>query len=227
MGIGPKEENDIIKAVMSLGIEGDSDGIIEAFGVLLTNMYADFYNTLSFDYEKEVLKVTGEEMEEVVARLLIYAAQDCGVNTVGGIWSSPEWEAVVKPHVETKEDVIRGMTAVTNALGWGNWKVIEIVPFKKLVMEAYSPYEALGYVEKYGATAKRGKCYMLEGVVGAFMDLVYPPGTEDKSIDEVRPTPGQKDLPDRIEEYICVDEELCIAKGDKHCRFVGVPNEEK
>ena len=48
MGIGPKEENDIIKAVMSLGIEGDSDGIIEAFGVLLTNMYADFYNTLSF-----------------------------------------------------------------------------------------------------------------------------------------------------------------------------------
>jgi hypothetical protein len=225
MVIGPKEEIDIIKAVHSLGIKGNDEGIIETFGVLLTNMYADYYNTLSYEAEREVMNKMGEQMEQITSRLLIHAAQDCCINTLGGIWASPEWTAVVKPHVETKEDVIKGMVAVTNALGWGNWKVIEIVPFKKLVLEAYSPYEALGYVEKYGATAKRGKCYMLAGVAGGFLDLVYPPGTEDKSIDEVRPIAGKTNLSERLEKYLCADEELCIAKGDDHCRFIAVPYE--
>ncbi len=222
MAIGKSEEEKIIAAVHGLGITGDDEGIIEAFGVLLTNQYADYYNTLSFEFEREVLKAAGNEFEEITAELLISAAQDCAVNTLGGIWASPEWSAVVQPYVETKEDVIHGIVAVCNALGWGSIKVTEIVPFEKLVYEAYSPYEALGYVEKYGATAKRGKCYMLAGVAGGIQHLVYPKGSENKSVAEVRPVAGKTDLVAmaRKPEYLCSDEETCIAKGDKHCTFV-------
>ncbi len=222
MTIGPTEEEKIIKAVHGLGLSGDDEGIIEAFGVLLTNNYGDYYNTLSFEFEREVMKAAGDELEEVTAELLIGAAQDCAVNTLGGIWSSPEWDAVVQPYVETKEDAVYGIVAVCNALGWGHIKVKEIVPFEKLVYEAYSPYEALGYVEKYGATAKRGKCYMLAGVAGGIQHLVYPAGSESKSLAEVRPVPGKTDLKAIAlkPEYLCADEETCIAKGDKHCTFV-------
>jgi hypothetical protein len=160
------------------------------------------------------------ELEEVVAELLIGAAQDCAVNTFGGIWASPEWDAVVQPYVETKEDVIHGLVAVANALGWGTIRVKELVPFEKLVYEAESPYEALGFVEKYGSNANRGKCYMLAGVAGGLMDLVYPPGSEGQSVSDVRPVAGKTDLPSRIAKYLCDDEEQCIAKGDKFCRFV-------
>lgn len=220
MGIGQNEETKIIQAVHGLGLSGDDEGIIEAFGVLLTNQYADYYNTLSFEFEKAVMKAVGDEFEDVVAELLISAAQDCAVNTFGGIWGSPEWDAVVQPYIETKEDVIYGLAAVANSLGWGNIKVTELVPFEKLIFEAASPYEALGYVEKYGATAKRGKCYMLAGVAGGFLDLVYPNGSESHALKDVRPVPGKTDLDERIAAYMCEDEETCIAKGDKSCKFV-------
>ena len=53
MAIGQNEETKIIEAVHGLGLSGDDEGIIEAFGVLLTNNYADYYNTLSFEFEKD------------------------------------------------------------------------------------------------------------------------------------------------------------------------------
>ena len=211
------DEDKVIKAVHSLNMTGNEEGLLFTFGVYLTNMYTDYYNALSFDFESEVIKSAGEEMEEVVAGLLIHAAQDCANNTLGGIWMSQEWASVVEPMVECKEDIIYGITAITNALGWGNWEVVEIVPFERLVMRAYTPYEGPGYVDKYGK-AKSGKCYMLAGVAGGLMDLVYPEGSENKTWQEIKPT-GTPDLVARIEKFIA-KEVKCIAKGDPHCEFI-------
>lgn len=165
-------EQEVIKGVRSLKVEGGSDGLIQVFDVYLTNFYTDFWNDFSFGFEKAVIDSQGPDFEEIVGGLLILAAEDCGLNTFNGIMNSNEWKGLVGPMIQNNEDKIHGLNAVQNALGWGKIEVTELVPGEKLVLKVHTAYEADGYLKKYGK-AKSGKCYMLTGVAAAFMELVY------------------------------------------------------
>jgi hypothetical protein len=187
----------IIHAVMEGSKIRESKGIIPLFGVYLSLFSVYYYNRLSFDFEIKM----GKQREAGAQTLLIEAAQECGYATFQGIRTSWEWEQVVAPMIETKEDQIFGFVAVAVAFGWGDLSVEELVPGEKLVIRASDSYEASGYLEQYGL-AKSQKCYMLRGVTGAFMDLIY--GGE---------------YPEGLYVFSAA-ETFCRAKGDDYCEFI-------
>lgn len=191
------DEKTIIDAVSQMQIAGDEQGLIPIFGVYLANMYIDYYNDLSFGLEREM---EPQGLQPVVAELLIDSALQCGYNTFYGITTSVEWEGLIQPMVETREDVIHGIVAVTNTLGWGRVEVAELVPAEKLTLHILTGYEAEGYQAKYGK-ANTGKCYMWVGVASAWMDIVYgepyPNGIYAFEAKEIK----------------------CRAMGDPHCEI--------
>lgn len=187
----------IIHAVMEGSLIRESKGIIPLFGVYLSLFSIHYYNQLSFDFEH----MMGKSRDAEAQTLLTHAAQECGYATFQGIRQSWEWDEIVKPMIEKKEDQIEGFTAVAVAFGWGDLVVKELAPGKKLVIRVSDSYEAGGYLKQYGS-ADSGKCYMLRGVTGAFMDLIYG-----------------EDYPDGCFTFIA-DEPLCRAKGDPYCEFI-------
>lgn len=187
----------IIHAVMEGSRIRESKGIIPLFGVYLSIFSTQFYNKLSFDFELKMGESRAAESES----LLIEAAQECGYATFQGIRNSWEWDEIVKPMIDQKEDQIEGFMAVAVAFGWGDLKVKELIPNEKLVIRVSDSYEAGGYLNQYDQ-ATSGKCYMLRGVTGAFMDLIYG-----------------GDYPDGCFNFIA-DEPLCRAKGDPYCEFI-------
>jgi len=187
----------IIHAVMEGSRIRESKGIIPLFGVYLSIFSTQFYNKLSFDFELKMGESRAAESES----LLIEAAQECGYATFQGIRNSWEWDEIVKPMIDQKKDQIEGFMAVAVAFGWGDLKVKELIPNKKLVIRVSDSYEAGGYLNQYDQ-ATSGKCYMLRGVTGAFMDLIYG-----------------DDYPDGCFTFIA-DEPLCRAKGDPYCEFI-------
>lgn len=189
--------NRIIHAVMEGSRIRESKGIIPLFGVYLSMFSVRYYNKLSFDFEKKMGAARAAEAEA----LLIQAAQECGYATFQGIRNSWEWDEIVRPMIERPQDQIMGFAAVAVAFGWGDLKVQELRSGEKLVIRAYDSYEAKGYLQDYGR-AHKGKCYMLRGVTGAFMDLLYG-----------------KDYPDGCFTFLA-EERFCRAKGDAYCEFV-------
>ncbi len=187
----------IVLAVMEGSRIRDAKGIIPLFGVYLSLFFVQYYNKLSFDFKKKM----GMERETESEALLIDAAHECGYATFQGIRTSREWEELVEPMIETKEDQLLGFTAVAVAFGWGDPEVKELIPDEKFLMRVSDSYEATGHLQQYGP-ATSGKCYMLRGVAGAFMDLLYG-----------------KDYPDGLFTF-SAEEPLCRAKGDPFCEFV-------
>lgn len=187
----------IIHAVMEGSRIRESKGIIPLFGVYLSVFSVHYYNRLSFDFERRL----GPDREAEAATLLVEAAQECGYATFQGIRNSFEWAELVAPMIEAREDQIEGFLAVATAFGWGQLTLKELVPGERMVMEAAETYEATGYRERFGA-APGGKCYMLRGVAGAFMDLLYG-----------------DDYPEGCFTFRA-EEPRCRAKGDGRCEFV-------
>ena len=187
----------IIHAVMEGSQIRESKGIIPLFGVYLSLFSVGYYNKLSFGFEQKL----GKHREAEAEALLTSAAQECGYATFQGIRNSWEWEEIVDPMIDKKDDQITGFAAVAVAFGWGDIEVKEILPEEKLRIRVNDSYEASGYLERYGA-ATSGKCYMLRGVTAAFMDLIY--GAQ---------------YPDGCFDFVA-EEPLCRAKGDPFCEFV-------
>ncbi len=187
----------IISAVMEGSRYRDAKGIIPLFGVYLSIFSTQYYNKLSFEFELLMKDDRILEAEE----LLVNAAQECGYATFQGIRMSKEWEDIVIPMIESREDEIEGFIAVAIAFGWGQLEKIELIPQERLVIRAKDSYEARGYLDRFGYS-NSGKCYMLRGVSAAFMDLLY----------------GQ-DYPEGCFTFIG-KEVKCLAKGDIYCEFV-------
>ena len=187
----------ILHAVMEGSRIRDAKGIIPLLGVYLSLFSVQYYNKLSFDFEKRM----GIRKEKEAEALLIEAAQECGYATFQGIRNSWEWEEIVRPMIESREDQIFGFTAVAFAFGWGDMEVKELIPDDKLLIQVSDSYEATGYLQLHGP-AKSGKCYMLRGVAAAFMGLLYG-----------------EDYPDGCFDF-SAEEPLCRAKGDSYCEFV-------
>lgn len=192
----------IIQAVMESSRIRESKGIIPIFGVYVSLFFVQYYNRLSFQYER----LLGESGADQAAARLIEAAQECGYATFHGIRNSWEWQEIVQPMIEKPEDQIFGFTAMAEAFGWGALQVQKIIPEVELRIKVHDSYEATGYKQHYGR-AHSGKCYMLRGVTGAFMDLLYG-----------------EDYPDGCFTFKA-DEIRCRAKGDAFCEFWARKNE--
>jgi len=163
MAINRKE---IIKNISSIKVKGDENGIIDAFGVFINQLPSDFWNSFS----EKLVRKTDINILDATEGLLINAAQECGYHTGYGIITSPEWNAIVKPMIETVEDVLHAAYAVFTAFGWANAEIVELIPNNKMIIRAYNYYES--DIVKYGHTDKMS-AYMIRGVSAAFMALAY------------------------------------------------------
>lgn len=166
----PVDEAAVIEAVAGLDLTGNDDGLIPAFGLYLTRNYADFYNKVSFRFRRRVAEELSSQ--EIADELLVETGHRCGFHTFGGIMTSPEWDAVVGPMLESSADWIHGIVAVINALGWGIWRVAELVPGERLVIRVYDCYESIGYRRWFGR-AETPVEFLVQGGAAALMNLVY------------------------------------------------------
>lgn len=191
------DEAGIIAAVSGLPLFGNSEGLIPAFGVNLTRHYADYYNLVSFRFEQaleqalsthrylgEMLwyeypslffykdKFSHLQGRELASTLLIEAGHICGFNTMGGIMRSDPWYQLIVPQLRDKNDWIAGIVACINALGWGVWRIFELIPNERLVIRAWHPYESLGHLRHFGP-ADHPIDYLMVGIAASLMNLLY------------------------------------------------------
>ena len=192
------DESAIIDAVVGLPIFGNEQGLIPAFGVFLGNMPADFYNFLVISFVEEMSQVN---MLATAQNLLVSDGEFCGLNTFHGIMNSQEWEALVKPMIKENSDNLYAVIAVSNALGWGNWKVAQHQEGEFAEIVSLNGYEALGY-KALKQHSEIPQCYMLRGVSAGIMELIY----------------GFGPLEDRYGSFES-EENTCIASGSSHCTF--------
>lgn len=162
----------ILNAVSSLPLEGgEEDGLIRAFGVLLTRHYANYYNRISFEFLRALIDKFGSEGREVAEPLLIEAGRICAFHTYGGIMTSTEWDGLIKPSLQTKEDWAHGMLAVVNALGWGRAQLTRLSA-EEAEFVIHDDYESVGYLGMYGK-ADYPVSYLARGGAEGLMTLVY------------------------------------------------------
>lgn len=188
----------IVHAIMKGSRIRDAKGIIPLFGVYLSLYSTAYYDQLAFEF----LEKMGPRQRPAAEKLLIEAAQECGYTTFHGIRQSREWEDLVQPMLETLDDQIEGFLAVALAFGWaGKMEVVELQPFRKLHVRATTSYESAPFLE-HRKPGEGGRCFMLRGVVAAFMDLLYGGA-----------------YPEGCFTFFAT-EPCCQAQGDACCEFV-------
>lgn len=207
-------ERIVTEAVAGLELKGNEEGLIPAFGLYLTKHFADYYNRISYGLLGAFIRELPELEEDAIA-LLTEAGHVCSFHTFGGIMVSVEWDAVVMPMIETREDWVKGMIGVVNALGWGRYRLQELVPNERLVLQIDDSYEAAGVLEGYGKAA-HPRCYLASGGAAGLMNLLYqgditkrPPLTEEY-YHEVFGDPRS----------FRARETRCLAMGDPHCEII-------
>lgn len=206
------DERAVVAAVSGLGIAGDDEGMIPAFGLYLTRHMTDYYNRISFAAARRI-EATG--LEDDARALLVEAGHVCAFNTFGGVMKSAEWDAVVRPMLETREDWLRGMVAVVNAFGWGRWSITELVANESLSIAIDDSYEAAGWVRDY-PPSEHPRCYLACGGVAGLMNLLYVGDiTAAPELDAAYYTAHF-----RGGDGFAAREIACVAKGDPRCEIV-------
>lgn len=162
----------IVEAVSGLSLVGNEEGLIPAFGLYLTRHYSDYYNGVSYDFLHEAHK-EGPETLDSCRKALVEAGHVCAFNTFGGIMLSQEWEAVVGPMLDGRDDWVHGIVGVVNALGWGVWEVESLEPGTSLTMRINNSYESEGYLREYGQSDCGPVCFLASGGAAGIMNLIY------------------------------------------------------
>lgn len=203
------DERAIIEAVSRLGIAGNDEGLIPAFGLYLTKHLADYYNHISFATAHQLEQ---GELADDVRELLVEAGHVCAFNTFGGVMESAEWDAVVRPMLASPEDWVRGMVAVVNTFGWGRWELTSLRAGESLQLRITDSYEAEGYLREHGRS-DRPRCYLASGGAAGLMNLVYVGDiTQRPVLDEAY----YVSLFRGAEHFVGVEKQ-CLARGDKAC----------
>ncbi len=168
----PLDEEAIYNALVGLPLFGDAEtGLISEFGVILSRHYANYYNRISFEFQRQLGESFGEDVLAIAEPLFVESGHICAFNTFGGIMKSMEWQGLIQPQLKTQEDWVQGMVAAVNALGWGRWQVIEISP-KLAKFFIHNDYESIGYRAMCGK-ADHHVSYLAQGAAMGIMNLVY------------------------------------------------------
>ncbi|MBL6448002.1 hypothetical protein JMN32_16920 [Fulvivirga sp. 29W222] len=177
----------IRQALTNMPLEGaENTGLIDAFGVLLTRHYANYYCNISYGFLDLFTTQMGIDQIEIAKELMTEAGHVCAFNTFGGIMQSNEWNAMIKPMLSSKEDWIHGITAVVNSFGWGFWEIQELTD-EKIIMKITGGYEANAYLGRYKEKPSIPISFLASGGVAGLMNLVYVldlPGRTPVTLDE-------------------------------------------
>lgn len=196
------------------GVEGDERGLVQGFGIFITRHLSGYYDQTAYDtihhVEQHTPHATG-----VVEELFGESGHVCGFNTFGNLMLSPEWEAMVGPVKGEVEEVVSSCTAISRALGFGNWTIEELKPDQRLVMRSTSNYEFPFYLQTYGQSEK-SRCYFFANAARAIMQLAHHVDWPSKPAltEDLYQSLFKKGLQWDIEET------HCCSKGDDFCEVV-------
>ncbi len=213
------DEDKILSVVKTLPLCGKktegATGLIDAFGVVLTNHFADYYNYISYETYNSLCKVGIPEEDN--KEMFIQSGHVCAFNTFGGIMSSPEWYDLIEPTCKTREDWFHGMVAVINALGWGVYRIEKIVPEKEFIVRVYNSYEGVGYRRMYPPAKDKNLSFLAMGAALGLVHLLW------KVDIRTRPTLTQKFFVEQFNNSnnsYSAEQTHAIATGDAYDRFI-------
>lgn len=153
------------------GVAGDGRGVIEAFGVLVTQHLADYYNHAASDV-LEIIASEKPEGVEAFRALLVEAGQVCAFHTFGGVLASPEWEAMVGAPSGDPLEIVVGCIALARSFGFGRWSIEAFEPNTRLVMTSPGTYETL-FSRLISSDALRGPAGIFPGAGIGMMQLAH------------------------------------------------------
>jgi len=172
--------DDVVKALATLEVTGNEDGLIPAYNVLVNQLPTQFWNL----FAERMVQACSAQERDAVEQGLVRCAYECGYHTGQGIISSPEFQSVVSPMVtEGAKDVLRGAFAVFTAWGWAKSGIVQIREGERMIIRATDYYESSS-----GGDGLRA--YMIQGICAAFFELAYaapyPNGMDTFSCQQVK-----------------------------------------
>ncbi|MCS7297569.1 MAG: hypothetical protein RMK19_04770 [Bacteroidia bacterium] len=160
-------------AVLNLPLSPDPEtGFIEAFDVVLTRLPGNYYALISERHFKNMLAAFGSDIAPVVLDMLIESGHVCAFNTLGGIMSSAEWDAVVRPYLDTPEDWLYGIISVMPAIGWGIVKPLTHPNPQSWKVSLHNWYESTAIASLPQERALTHSPFA-EGIMNGILALVY------------------------------------------------------
>jgi hypothetical protein len=210
------DENKIISVVNTISLYGDEvSGLIEAFGAVLTNHFADYYNQISYEsyFALRDAGIPDEDSKE----MFIQAGHVCAFNTFGRVMKSPEWYGLVVPMCDTKEDWFHGMIAVINTFGWGIYRVEKLDPAVETIVRVYNSYEGVGYRRMYPKSDDKILSFLAMGAVLGLIHLLWKIDIRDK------PELTREfyvEQYNKAESSYIAEQTHAIAAGDEYDRFI-------
>jgi len=204
-------------AVLALPLQSNADGLIEAFDVLLTRLFANYYNRVSFQFIERLEAALGQEGRVIGTELLSEAGHVCAFHTLGGILQSMEFRALLQGQTDDKEKCLVGLIGVMNALGWGMYEIEDLKPGEQLKVRVTSGYEANYYLAEYGATAQYPISFFARGVLAGAMNLLWHgEANKPEVVLDAAYYQGVFNAPGRF----IGQQVACRAMGDPHDRFI-------
>ena len=153
------------------GVASDDRGLVQAFGVFITQHLAGYYNRISYA-TVDLLRESNAPLVPILESLFRESGQVCVFHTFGGILLSPEWEGLVGAPDGSVDAHVVGCTAIARALGFGRWTVQELEPERRLVLRTPVTYETPYCLIRHGKQAS-GTSHFLQGAGLAIMELAH------------------------------------------------------
>ena len=210
------DEEKIISVVKNLPLYGDEEsGLIEIFGAVLTNHFADYYNRISYEsyFALRDAGIPDEDSKE----MFIQAGHVCAFNTFGRVMKSPEWYQLVVPMCDRKEDWFHGMIAVINTFGWGIYRVEKLDPAGETIVRVYNSYEGISYRRMYPKSDDKILSFLAMGAVLGLVHLLWKVDIRDKP--ELTKEFYVEQYNEASSSYN-VGQTHAIAAGDEYDRFI-------
>lgn len=182
----------VVKSLAKINIQGDEDGLIPEYDVLVNQLPTSLLNTIA----EKFMAAAPPEKKSMVEDGLVRAAYECGYHTGTGIITSDVFNDVVLPMVtEGEKDILRGAFAAFTAWGWAKSGIVQLKPGERMVIRANDYYEA-------DSNGEGLRAYMMRGLCQAFFDLTYA-----------------DPYPDGMDTFVC-QQVKGIEVGDPHGEFV-------
>jgi hypothetical protein len=187
--------DEVVKALADIEVQGDEDGLIPAYNVLVNLLPVSFWNT----FAERLMGVVHQDQRAEAEAGLVKCAHECGYHTGYGIITSEEFKSVVEPMVtEGAKDILRGAYAVFTAWGWAKSGIVQIKEGEKMTIRAVDYYEA-------DSGGQGLRAFMIRGVSAAFFELAFG-----------------GDYPDGLGTFQC-EQTKGKEVGDAHGEFVVTP----
>ena len=152
------------------GAGGEEGAAFRAFGVRLAMVPVSYENQITYDTVHLVEK-RSPELFPIVATLAREAAQMGAFHLLGGVLTSPLWQAEHGLPARAPAERLEQLIGLCRALGWGSYEVEDLGPGRALVLKSAMTHESAYYTARHGS-AVRARLFFQQGLALALMHLL-------------------------------------------------------